>query len=304
MSEFEAVIVDNYSSDGAIDELVLPDGRFSILQANENTGFAGGSNLGLQGAETHYVMTVNPDTSLSKNCLKELRSGAEAFPNAAMFSPVLFNSEATDKLDGAGDSLSMFGLPWRNGSEQAADNCISNTENPFEVFSPTGAAALYLRSDFEKEDGFDTQFFCYLEDVDLALRLRARGKKCWLIPKATGVHIGGHSSDTIPGFALEQSVKNGLGMIIKSAPLLLSPIMLVSYIAAHMRFQYRNRGTQVSVIRKAGFKRGVMDLPKSFGDRLRRRPYPIGASLRVAKALSWSIKDVKTRPLRRLNSKR
>lgn len=298
---FEVVIVDNGSTDGAIERLSLPDDRFSLIMSQTNSGFAGGSNYGLKDAKTPYVMTVNPDSSLSSTCLEELLKATQNYPAEAMFSPILFNSIDRDVLDGAGDSLSVFGLSWRNGAETPLSAANADLSSPVEVFSPTGAAALYRRDLFENVGGFDVKLFCYLEDIDLGLRLRARGRRCLLIPTATGVHIGGHSSNNVPGFALEQSVHNNLSLIVKSVPFFLLPIMLVCHIAAHIRFQSRNVGTSQAAIRKKGFRKGLGNFPVFIIDRLRREPYPFGASLWIARALSWSIKEVNNRPLKTLS---
>ena len=298
---FEAVIVDNGSTDGAIERLELPDDRFSLIKSPTNTGFAGGSNFGLAGAKTPYVMTLNPDSSLSPTCLTELLKGTENHPLVAMFSPVLFKSDTCEVLDGAGDSLSVFGLSWRNGTDTHSYESEADLSVPVEVFSPTGAAALYRRDQFERAGGFDAKFFCYLEDIDLGMRLRATGQRCLLIPTATGVHIGGHSSDHIPGFALEQSAHNNLRLIVKSAPFFLMPIMLFCHIAAHVRYQSRNVGTPQASIRKKGFRKGLGNIPFFLKDRLLRKPYPLGASLRIAKIISWSITEVKARRLKTRN---
>ena len=50
MADFEAVIVDNASSDGSADTLILPDWRFRLVRAGGNLGFAAGCNLGARGA--------------------------------------------------------------------------------------------------------------------------------------------------------------------------------------------------------------------------------------------------------------
>lgn len=294
---FEVVIVDNLSTDGEIERLSLPDERFSLLLSPENTGFSGGSNLGFQGAGTPYLMTLNADAFLAPNCLAALLEATKAHPTEDMFSPVLFKEGPERFLDGAGDHLSIFGLGWRNGGDRPVSEYESVIEGSPEVFGATGAAALYRRDIFEKVGGFDDRFFCYIEDLDLALRIRARGGRCLLVTEAEGVHVGGHSSNEIPGFAIAQSVRNNLIMIVNSAPILLMPIMLALNIAAYMRFQYRNKGSEIVAVRKAAFAKALPSLPKVLMSRFRRRPYPLGATLRIARCLSWSISDVKTRPL-------
>jgi GT2 family glycosyltransferase len=39
--------------------------------------------------------------------------------------------------------------------------------------------------------GFDEDFFCYLEDVDLGFRLRLAGWRSWFVPDAKVQHVGG-----------------------------------------------------------------------------------------------------------------
>ncbi len=286
---FECVIRDNDSTDGALNRLRLPDARFSVDRGRENAGFAAGTNRALAGARTDYVMSVNPDTELAPDCLAVLREHIEAEPGIAMVSPVLLRPDG--QLDGAGDCLSVHGIAWRAGVGDAPDEHAERAE----VFSPTGAAALYRRDLFEAEGGFDERFFCYLEDVDLGFRLRARGHRCLLVPNAAGRHVGGHSTAAIPGFAVRSSARNALRMIARNAPLALLPIMLAAHFAAHLWFQFRNRGTELARVRSEGFRAGMRVLPRSLLARMERRPYPLGASWRVARRLAWSIGSVNRR---------
>ena len=75
---FEVVIVDNGSTDGAIERLSLPDDRFSLIMSQTNSGFAGGSNYGLKDAKTPYVMTCLLYTSPSPRDLSTSRMPSSA----------------------------------------------------------------------------------------------------------------------------------------------------------------------------------------------------------------------------------
>ena len=76
------------------------------------------------------------------------------------------------------------------------------------------------------------------------------------------------------------------------------PIMLMLHTAAHIRFQTRNSGTRIAKFRKTAFLYSLKKLPIYLLYRFQRKPYPLGASFRIAKSLSWSIQEVKMRPLK------
>jgi len=295
--DFEAIIVVNADEDGGVAGLSLPDERFTVQVNAVNNGFSGGSNQALLSAQTDYVMTLNPDAALDPECLARMRAMTALYPDAAMLCPVLTAVDG-QTLDSAGDTLSAFGIAWHNGYQTpiSEHNELGLGEgNCLEVFGPSGAAALYKREAFGKAGGFDEQFFCYFEDIDLALRLRARGHYALLAPAARGQHDGGHSTDSLPGFAIEHTSRNVLTSIVKSAPLLLLPLMMTMHVFAHFWFQVRNAGTEIARYRSRGFWRGVKGLPAALTGRFRRRPYPLGASWRVARRLSWGVKSVSRR---------
>ena len=86
-------------------------------------------------------------------------------------------------------------LSGREGYGYDSPDSISVTNNGYhEVFSACGAAAMYRTSSVLEAGGFDEDFFCYLEDVDLGFRLRLRGERCLLVPDAVVAHAGGVSS--------------------------------------------------------------------------------------------------------------
>lgn len=296
-ADFEVVVVDNGGARNGAHAIDLPDARFRHVVSPLNDGFAGGFVRGAHGAQGEWLMSVNPDTVLDPDCLSTLIAASRAHGDPAMLSPVLFANNARTHLDGMGDSLSVWGIPWRNGYRHPIDVIPERAVS--EVFAPTGAAALYRRAAYERAGGFDTAFFCYLEDVDLGLRIRGHGGRCLLVHAATGVHAGGHSTAAIEGFALRHTARNAALMIRGSAPSLLRRVMWPLYRLGQAQLQRRGRrSADPQAIaacdhRAAGFAeaRALEDAARR--KRRERASYPVGASLRIASRLAWTLDGVR-----------
>ena len=61
-ARFEAVIVDNASTDGSLEGLPA-DPRLRLLRLQDNTGFAKGNNIGIAGCAAPLVALLNPDAT-------------------------------------------------------------------------------------------------------------------------------------------------------------------------------------------------------------------------------------------------
>ena len=296
--DFEVVVVDNGGTeDGEPHRLALPDGRFSHIVSPTNDGFSGGFVRGAEGASAPWLMSVNPDTVLDPDGLERLLAAAEAQGRPAMVSPILFRDDSRTVLDGAGDSLSAFGIPWRNGYGWPADTLPERALS--EVFAPTGAAALYRRDAYEAAGGFDPAFFCYLEDVDLALRLRALGGRCLLVHDATGRHAGGHSTAALPGFAIRHTARNG-GLLLQSLPGPLRAVVRPLYHVGQAALLRRGRrSVREGDVEAAGYRAAGLAEARALKNaaraKRRARPrYPLGASLAIGRRLAWSLRGVRT----------
>lgn len=292
--DFEVVIVDNASTDMAVDYLNLPDARFKTHKSTINLGFAGGSNLGLKGAKTDCVMSLNPDMRLKRNCLKRLKKANQTYSDASMLAPVLIRATHKKRLDGVGDVLSIYGIPWRGGYDRKLKKY--GLKKNMKIFSPCGGAAIYKTDVFQFHAGFDEAFFCYLEDVDLGLRINAMGGYGVIIHNAKAFHIGGQSTEKINGFQEYYTARNNLRMIIKSAPILILPIMLFAYVAVQGWITIRNLGSEKMEHRLKGYKAAVLAIPSSIKARFKRKRYKFGSSFHVMRKLVWRRRALRNRP--------
>ncbi len=62
----------------------------------------------------------------------------------------------------------------------------------------SGACLLVRRPDLEAVNLLDERYFMYTEDVDLCVRLRARGRTIRFVPAAEVVHLRGRSAGRNP----------------------------------------------------------------------------------------------------------
>lgn len=227
-SRFEAIVVDNASSDGSAQEDLLPDERFRLVRLSENTGFAAANNLGARLGQGRWLVTLNPDAYPRPEWLAGLLAGAARHPDAAMFASTQLVAADPDKIDGAGDVYSLWGLAWRGAQGWPAGSRPAEGE----CFGPCAAAAMYHRRRFLDLGGFDEDFFCYFEDVDLAFRMRLAGERCVYLPEAVVLHTGGGVSPGGSDFTIEHCARNRVWTYLKNMPTALLALSLPLHLAA------------------------------------------------------------------------
>jgi GT2 family glycosyltransferase len=220
-SDFEAVIVDNASTDGSAEACALPDERFRLIHAGANLGFAAGCNLGSRGAATPWLAMLNPDAIPDADWLAALKQATERYPEAAMFGSTQMDAADVALLDGAGENYSIFGLAWRGGH----GGSVKAVGGDARVFSPCAAAALYRREAFQTAGGFAESFFCYMEDVDLGFRLNLSGHEAIQVAGARVRHAGSATSGGKNSrFSLYQGLRNSVFVIVRCVP---APLVFV-----------------------------------------------------------------------------
>jgi len=213
---FEIVIIDNacpQNSGQIVSDFTEPPERMRLIKENDNLGFAAGCNLGAKGAQTRWLITLNPDTIVQPDWFEQLCRSWDKRPDIEIWGCKQLRANAPEILDGFGDVFSIFGIAWRGGYGQPA-RLAPNSD--VQIFGPCAAAAAYLRSSFEALGGFDPTFFCYLEDIDLAMRFNLSGRPAHISHKAIIHHIGSHSTQESPDFAMRQSYKNNPYLLIKN----------------------------------------------------------------------------------------
>lgn len=215
--ESEILVVDNASSDGSASMArdVGPDVR--VLELPENVGFAAGMNAGIEASRGRYVLSLNPDCRLDPDYAATLVRALDADPRAGSASGRIYRAEGpaltpTDLLDSAGIVFTASGRHFDRGSGLPAAGRFLRDEP---VFGTTGAAGFYRREALESAristGYFDSDFFLYREDADLAWRLRRLGWTCLYVPEAVAYHRRANLPERrrrMPALVNYHSVKN------------------------------------------------------------------------------------------------
>jgi GT2 family glycosyltransferase len=214
VGDVEIVLVDNASSDDSVELVQRHFPEVGVVRLRRNAGFAAAMNAGIRQARGPYVAFLNNDTEPDERWLEELLACLERHPRAAAATPKVLLLDRPGTLDDTGNFLTPSLLPYARGHGEADAGQFDVEE---QVFSASGAAALW-RADALAEIGlFDEWFFAYYEDVDLGFRARLAGYECWYAPRAVVLHErGGTGGDD--GFALYHHVRNRWLMLAKDAP--------------------------------------------------------------------------------------
>lgn len=219
----EIVVVDN-SPDGDCQAEFLKFERVEIIRPERNLGFAVANNRAIFCRPIGAVVFLNPDAFPEPDWLECLTSSAASHSEFAAFGSLQLMDGARHLIDGAGDSYHFSGLFWRNGFGIERENWnVRKTE----IFSPCAAAAMVRWDVLRDIGGFDEDFFCYGEDVDLGFRLRLAGKRAILVPDAIVYHVGsGSTGGGRSDFAVYHGHRNMLWIYVKNMPGILFWIFL------------------------------------------------------------------------------
>ncbi len=263
----EIILIDNASSDSSV-EIVRQFSSVRLIALDRNTGFAQGNNLAIEAAseESEWIALINPDAFAETCWLEQLLESVERNPGFDVFGSKLVSAGDSSVLDGAGDAYHVSGLAWRMGHGSPVP---ISAENEREVFSPCAAAALYRRSALRKIGGFDEDYFCYVEDVDLGFRLRLMGYRCLHVPQSVAHHVGsgttgGQNSD----FSMYYGHRNLVWTYVKDMPGLLFWLFLPLHMSLNLAsiVWFALRWGRGSVIWRAK-RDALMGLPKMWRKR-------------------------------------
>lgn len=234
----ELVVVDNGSRDGTIAWLAehAPDARLVALP--RNLGFAGGNNAGLRVATGERLVLLNNDTIAAPDFLERLVTPLAVDERVGAVAGVLTFAQRPELIASAGI---VGGRDALHRDRWAIKPVAELPPGPIEIFGASGGAVCYRRVALDDVGLLDEGYFAYLEDADLAWRLRLRGWRSLLAPDALVRHV--YSATSVQGSPFKQRLlaRNRLRLIVRCWPTRL----IEQHWAAIMRYDLLAAGYSV-----------------------------------------------------------
>ncbi len=197
----EVCVVDNASTDGSPDRIAERFDGVRLVRNDHNAGFAAAANQGVRATDHPVVVLLNPDARVTPAALGTLSRAFEVHERAGAIGALVRNPDGSVQPSKRSFPTlwqsvlhGLVGLVWTsNPGTRAYVLADAPLDAPCTVGWVSGAAMALRREAFDAMDGFDEDFFFFVEDVDLCKRLWDAGWEVWFEPRAEVVHAWGGS---------------------------------------------------------------------------------------------------------------
>jgi GT2 family glycosyltransferase len=187
---WHAVVVDNCSRDGTAAMIRDEFPSVEVLRNDESRGFGANHNQVLRMAlaahgDDVYALILNDDTVLSPGSIRTLVECLKREPSPGAVTPEVVGS------DGVRQPVAFRSLSQRATIAAAFSGAAGTPENQEHADWLNGCCILIPLGVLREVGLFDERFFMYAEDVDLTLRIKARGFRLWQCGESRILHYGG-----------------------------------------------------------------------------------------------------------------
>ncbi len=204
-NNYNIIVVDNKSEEIeyiALDEfcskLNKDTHNIKLICSNINVGFSAGNMIGVQNTNAKYLFFLNNDTELINDVVSILINFMNQNNNVALCTANMYNSDMS--YHSSFGFIPTFGLKILGENLMFKLNPTSYPSRRIEYTDSlkveliTGAAMFFNYDKFAEIGGFDTNYFLYCEEEDIAQKLKKNNYKAYLVPEAKFIHHTGKST--------------------------------------------------------------------------------------------------------------
>ncbi|MCA9299166.1 MAG: glycosyltransferase family 2 protein [Phycisphaerales bacterium] len=200
---FEVIYIDNNSHDGSVEMVREKYPDAIIIENEDNRGFIGASNQGIEIARGRYALLLNSDTIVLDGAVQKTVAFADQHPDAAVFGCRVLNPDRTLQRN-------CFQFPTLLNLFLKATYLASffpksrffaqermgwwDFDEVREVDSVCGCYSMARMSAIREVGLMDPTYFVYGDDPDWCYRFREAGWKVLFTPVGQIVHYGGQAT--------------------------------------------------------------------------------------------------------------
>jgi GT2 family glycosyltransferase len=182
----EVVVVDQGSQDGLDQILQQLHPGAKLLRNDRNLGFAGGNNQGIEYSIENggdYLLLVNNDTEVERQCISELVRVAENNPDVGALGPKIYQYPAPNRIWSLGGIVDFSENVGKMREFGRVDRGQYNEVGEVDFIS--GCAVMVPRIVVESVGVLSEDYYpAYYEDADWGMRIRAAGYRNLIVPSA------------------------------------------------------------------------------------------------------------------------
>jgi hypothetical protein len=218
----EIIVADNGSTDDSRSVVTKSFPSVTYLQLERNFGFAEGYNQALSQLDSDYFMLLNSDVEVTPGWLEPMVKLLEQDPQVGICQPKILSLNHRNEFEyagAAGGFIDRNGYPFCRGRVlQVVEEDMGQYDQTIQVSWASGACMLIRSQVWIECNGFDSDFWAHMEEIDLCWRAQHLGYKVLVCPESQVFHVGGGTLNYNSPLKIYLNFRNNLFLLFKNLP--------------------------------------------------------------------------------------
>jgi len=196
--QFEVILVDNSSKDDGLESILKCYTKIQFINNSKNLGFARANNQGAKIASGDFLFFINPDTIMTEGAVESMLDYIRSDSSIGILGPKVLNSDQTIQYScrkfptiwsGLFNRYSLTTRLFPNNRYSRDYLMLDYDHNSTRsVDWVSGCCMMIPAPIFKKINGFDENYFLFIEDVDLCQDIKKQGLRVVYFPNAKIFH--------------------------------------------------------------------------------------------------------------------
>jgi hypothetical protein len=183
--KFEIILIDNSSKDDGLAPILKRYPNTQLIDNSKNVGFARANNQGAKTANGDFLLFINPDTIMTEGAIESMLDYIRSDSSIGIIGPKVLNLDQTIQYScrkfptiwaGLFNRYSLMTRLFPNNRYSRDYLMLDYDHNTIRsVDWVSGCCMMTPVSIFKKTNGFDENYFLFIEDVDLCQAIKKIG---------------------------------------------------------------------------------------------------------------------------------